>query len=145
MAWLRREATVVSGDCVFRPVGDVDLAVAGRPRSEWYAVIDGRLPARVIVDLQDVTFMDSSGLSLLAGLAKRQQPRGGRVAVCNASSQIANIMTISGLNRSVKIPLLAVQAMINSRPRKVLAWKTPAEILDQQLRSFHQARVATTG
>jgi anti-anti-sigma factor len=103
MTWVRTEATVLSGDCVFRPVGDVDLAVTERLRNEWYAVIDERLPARVIVDLQDVTFMDSSGLSVLAGLAKRQQPRGGSVAVCNASTQIAKIMTISGLSTSVQI------------------------------------------
>ena len=94
---------VVSGDCVFRPVGDVDLAVAASLRSEWYAVIDERLPARVVVDLRDVTFMDSSGLSVLAGVAKRQLARGGSVAVCNPAPQVAKIMTISGLNRSVKI------------------------------------------
>ena len=41
--------------------------------------------------------------------------------------------------------LLAVQAAINSRPRKVLNWKTPAEVLDEQLRSLQQAGVATTG
>ncbi len=41
--------------------------------------------------------------------------------------------------------LLAVQAAINSRPRKVLGWKTPAEALDQQLRLLNQADVATTG
>jgi anti-anti-sigma factor len=94
---------VASGDCVFRPVGDVDLAAAARLRSEWYAVIDERLPARVIVDLQDVTFMDSSGLSVLAGVAKRQLPRGGTVAVCNASAQVAKILTITGMSRSVEI------------------------------------------
>ncbi len=41
--------------------------------------------------------------------------------------------------------LLAVQAAINSRPRKVLGWQTPAEVIDKQLRSIHQAGVATTG
>jgi IS30 family transposase len=40
--------------------------------------------------------------------------------------------------------LLAVQAAVNSRPRKVLAWKTPAEVLDERLQSLHQAGVATT-
>jgi IS30 family transposase len=41
--------------------------------------------------------------------------------------------------------ILAVQAAINSRPRKVLCWKTPAEVLDEQLRLLHQAGVARTG
>jgi len=41
--------------------------------------------------------------------------------------------------------VLAVQDALNSRPRKVLCWKTPAEALDEQLRSLPQAGVATTG
>jgi len=41
--------------------------------------------------------------------------------------------------------LLAVQAAINSRPRKVLGWRTPAEVLDEQLRSLQPAGVASTG
>ena len=40
--------------------------------------------------------------------------------------------------------LLAVQAAINTRPRKILNWKTPAEVIDEQLRSSHEASVATT-
>ena len=38
----------------------------------------------------------------------------------------------------------AVAAALNSRPRKVLGWKTPAEALDEHLRSLQQAGVATT-
>ena len=41
--------------------------------------------------------------------------------------------------------LLAVQDALNSRPRKILGWKTSAEALDEQLRSLHPASVATTG
>jgi IS30 family transposase len=41
--------------------------------------------------------------------------------------------------------LLAVQTAINSRPRKILGWRTPAEVLDEQLRLLHKAGVATTG
>jgi IS30 family transposase len=40
--------------------------------------------------------------------------------------------------------VLAVQLAINSRPRKALGWKTPAEALDEQLRLLHPADVATT-
>jgi IS30 family transposase len=39
----------------------------------------------------------------------------------------------------------AVAAALNSRPRKILGWKTPAEALNDHLLSAQQAGVATTG
>lgn len=39
----------------------------------------------------------------------------------------------------------AVAHTLNTRPRKVLGWKTPAEALDEHLRSVAQAGVASTG
>ena len=40
--------------------------------------------------------------------------------------------------------IAAVAAALNSRPRKTLDWKTPAEALDRFLRSADKDRVATT-
>lgn len=40
--------------------------------------------------------------------------------------------------------LEAVALAINNRPRKILGWKTPAEVLAEQLRSIQQPDVATT-
>jgi len=41
--------------------------------------------------------------------------------------------------------LAAVALALNTRPRKTLGWRTPAEALDDVLRSAHTAAVATTG
>ena len=40
--------------------------------------------------------------------------------------------------------LEAVAYALNNRPRKVLEWKTPAEVFEEQLRSLRQPGVATT-
>ena len=41
--------------------------------------------------------------------------------------------------------LEAVAAALNSRPRKTLGWKTPAEALNEHLLLAQQGSVATTG
>ena len=41
--------------------------------------------------------------------------------------------------------LAAVAHALNARPRKTLGWRTPAEALDEILRSVQKDPVATTG
>jgi IS30 family transposase len=48
------------------------------------------------------------------------------------------------LSRWTAEEIQAVAAVMNSRPRKILGWRTPAEAFDEHLRSLQQARVATT-
>jgi IS30 family transposase len=47
------------------------------------------------------------------------------------------------LSRWSATEIEAVTNEINSRPRKILGWKTPAEALDDHLQSLQQAGVAT--
>ena len=49
------------------------------------------------------------------------------------------------LSRYARADLDAVAATLNSRPRKTLGWKTPAEALDEHLLLLQQAGVASTG
>ena len=48
------------------------------------------------------------------------------------------------LHRHSRDDLHAVVFALNTRPRKTLGWRTPAEALDEHLRSIQQAGVATT-
>ncbi len=47
------------------------------------------------------------------------------------------------LSRWSREEIQAVAEAVNNRPRKTLGWKTPAEALNEQLRSLQQAGVAT--
>jgi IS30 family transposase len=47
------------------------------------------------------------------------------------------------LSRWSRDEIEAVAAALNARPRKTLGWRTPAEALDEHLRSLQQAGVAT--
>ncbi len=49
------------------------------------------------------------------------------------------------LARHSRYDLQAVAHALNSRPRKTLGWRTPAEAFDEHLRSCQQSSVATTG
>jgi len=48
------------------------------------------------------------------------------------------------LSKHAADEITAVAMALNSRPRKTLNWKTPAEVLNDQLRFVHHTTVATT-
>jgi len=51
----------------------------------------------------------------------------------------------TNLHRHCRDELDAVALALNTRPRKTLGWRTPAEALDEYLRSAQHGTVATTG
>jgi anti-anti-sigma factor len=75
--------------------------------------------ALVVFDLHRTTFMDCSGLRLLAGTARTASQRGGFVRVAGASRQVRKFVTLTNLDRAV--PMFdsvqdALTAPTSSRP-----------------------------
>ncbi len=82
---------------MLQPSGDIDIAAVDDLRDQWNAVASER-PDCIVIDLRDVTFVDSTGLGLFVGLLKRQGEHGGRVVLRGADARTAKILRITGLD-----------------------------------------------
>ena len=82
--------------------GEVDLSTAPTLRSRIEGIVDGG-GRRLVVDLADVSFMDSSGLSVLVSGFKGMREAGGEMAVVCSNVAIAKIFSITGLDRGFAI------------------------------------------
>ena len=77
--------------------GDLDLHTAPELREVLGNAIDaGR--SRIIVDLTETSYMDSSGLTALVVAHKRVRKTGGQLVVVNVDPSIGRTFEITGLH-----------------------------------------------
>ncbi len=84
------EATVIS------PVGDIDLSGSPQLRTELRKVQDAK-PAKVIVDLTGVPYMDSSGVATLVEAMKSARAGKSKLVLCSLSDRVRSIFEIARL------------------------------------------------
>jgi len=78
--------------------GEVDIYTAPKLREKLVELIDAGND-RIVVDLERVGFMDSTGLgSLVAGL-KRIRERDGELAIVCTREPVLKVLGITGLDR----------------------------------------------
>ncbi|MDP9296255.1 MAG: STAS domain-containing protein [Actinomycetota bacterium] len=78
--------------------GEVDLYSSPTLRERIIELVDDG-HTRLIVNLQEVGFMDSSGLGVLVGALKRLNERDGKlILVCPEGSPL-KVLTITGLDK----------------------------------------------
>lgn len=80
-----------------RVEGEVDLYTAPQLWEVLDAAIAGA-PHELVIDLSNVTFLDSSGLSLLVRAHKRLRPFAGTVIVRGATEQVYMALEVTKLN-----------------------------------------------
>ena len=77
------------------PSGELDLS---RTHELRRSLMDASQGARlVLVDLRDVTFLDSSVLGVIAGAVKRCAAHGSELMILNASGIPLRAITLTGL------------------------------------------------
>ena len=91
--------------------GEIDHHGARDALRELELAVDGYmerhpeadLPARLVLDLAGVTFMDSSGIALILRAQQRMQLLDGSVLVCNVPAQARRVLDAAGVGRLVTI------------------------------------------
>jgi anti-sigma B factor antagonist len=87
---------------VLRPEGDLDVYTVGSLRDAIGRMIDDSTP-RIVVDLDSVPFMDSSGLGALMGGVRRLREAGGDLAIACTREQHLKLFSITGFGEGVTI------------------------------------------
>lgn len=97
------EKKLVRDTMVVRLAGELDLMVADRLRQDLDETLDqGRVKA-LIIDLERVTFIDSSGLGMLIGRYKKMSALGGRMFIVGARASVEKILCFSGVNKLIPL------------------------------------------
>ena len=100
--------------------GEIDHHTAASIRQGIDATLFEKRPAKLILDLSAVSFMDSSGLGLIMGRYSVMKELGGEMTVWNPSPETRAILTLAGMERLVKIlyPEGGEPSAPQSRPTK---------------------------
>ncbi len=87
------------GDCaVIAVFGEVDVASVPRLREQLHSLVaEGK--NRIVVDLNGVGFLDSTGLGVLVGALKRTRTHGGSLGVVCNQPQIMKVFEVTRLTR----------------------------------------------
>ena len=90
---------------LLRLEGELDMHTASTLRQTIDIEIDKRGIRTVILNLQDVQFVDSSGLGVILGRYKKLLPLGGKLKITNVPPHIYKIMELSGLPKIISFYL----------------------------------------
>ena len=82
--------------------GEIDLAGAPRLRE---AMTDHLSAGHVhlLMDLSAVTFIDSTGLGILVGAAKKTLGLGGSLRIVCSNERVLRLLAITGISRSMTV------------------------------------------
>lgn len=81
---------------IVKVCGEVDIQTSPRLEEGLVSVLDQGLTS-VVVDLGEVTFLDSTGLSVLIGALKRCQGAGGDLHLVSPRPNVLRVLEITGL------------------------------------------------
>ncbi|WP_017755655.1 anti-sigma F factor antagonist [Calidifontibacillus oryziterrae] len=88
---------------LIRLKGELDHHTAEDLREQVSEKIEKNNIQHIVLNLQELTFMDSSGLGVILGRYKQIQSLGGEMVVCSISPAIKRLFDMSGLFKIIRL------------------------------------------
>ena len=98
------------GWAVVRASGDIDLTTAPRLREQLVKLVVGGQP-RVVLDLQAVDFVDSTGLGVIVGMLKRTRSQGGDLRLVSTRTGLRKILEMTALDQALPLAATVQEAL----------------------------------
>jgi anti-anti-sigma factor len=99
---------IEDGVTISRPVGELDAFNSTQFRTAMEPVTAA---PRLVIDLGGVPFVDSAGLAVLIGAARRVHEQGGKVAVACPRPALAKLLDQTGFSRTVPVTATVDEAI----------------------------------
>ncbi len=97
------QAKTRSGAVTVVIAGELDHFAAPQIRRMLDELLMDPGVTHLTLDLENLTFMDSSGIGVLLGRLKLLSSRGGTLSVKNMQPQVEKLFRLSGLNRVIRV------------------------------------------
>lgn len=94
-------------------VGDVDLHTAPVLRSDALEIIEQGTP-RLILDLAQVDYFDSTGLSVLIGIWHAAQEAGGTLVLAAVPGRLSRMLSLTGVDALLTVHATLAEALADS-------------------------------
>ena len=83
--------------------GEIDQSCTGYAKDLLQEELMARGAKNLIINLRNVTFMDSSGIGMILGRYKHLKSSGGKLVLCGAGADTRRILTVSGISGIIPI------------------------------------------
>lgn len=93
----------VRNTLLVRIKGELDMDVAEELRWEIDKKLEAKRISNLVLNLEGVTFVDSSGLGVIIGRYKKMAGVEGKMYIVGARPSVHKILIFSGINRLVSI------------------------------------------
>ncbi|MGY3716386.1 anti-sigma F factor antagonist [Sutcliffiella cohnii] len=86
-----------------RLAGELDHHTAEELRERATEVIENHSITNIVLNLEQLAFMDSSGLGVILGRYKQIKSTGGEMVVCSISPAVKRLFEMSGLFKIIRL------------------------------------------